>query len=159
MPSFSILSLAKAFASFCPLRKQVVLTKHRENDNLRSFYPHKQGALLLRPRKPTKTTKMAGVTQARWPFARGSSVRKFPKTPLFYSIFWQIRPLTLGGGVVNLPPPNPVSPNPLNLRGADSPPKFRGRPSKKHFKTRGFWTLRPLNLGAESAPLKFRGLG
>ena len=22
---------------------------------------------------------------------------------------------------------NPVSPNPLNLRGADSPPKFRGR--------------------------------
>ena len=49
-----------------------------------------------------------------------------------------------------------VSPNPLNLRGADSPPKFRGQ----RVKTPSFkvsFEGRPLNLGGESAPLKFRG--
>ena len=55
----------------------------------------------------------------------------------------------------------PVSPNPLNLRGADSPlkgPKFRGGGSKTPcFKV--FFKGRPLNLGRESAPLKLRGFG
>ena len=41
----------------------------------------------------------------------------------------------------------PVSPYPLNLRGEDSPPKFRGRPSKNTLKLGGF---------RHSAP-KFRG--
>ena len=61
---------------------------------------------------------------------------------------------------------NLVSPKPLNLRGEDAPPKFRGRSSKKHLK-KGSWTLRPLNLGAlrplnlggASSPLEFRGFG
>ena len=41
----------------------------------------------------------------------------------------------------------PVSPDPLTLRGADSPPKFRGRPSKNTSKRGVFWSLRPLNFG------------
>ena len=47
---------------FAPCRKQVVLTKIGENSDI-SIYPQKQGRLLLRPRKSTKMTKMAGVTQ------------------------------------------------------------------------------------------------
>ena len=40
---------------FVPYRKQVVLTKHGENDDLHSFYPQrKQGAPLLRARNRRK---------------------------------------------------------------------------------------------------------
>ena len=41
----------------------------------------------------------------------------------------------------------PVTPNPQNLRAADSPPKFRGWPSKHTLQNKGFRTLRPLILG------------
>ena len=43
----------------------------------RKFYPQKQGFLLLRPRKPTKMTKMAGVTQATPPFTFESLLSNF----------------------------------------------------------------------------------
>ena len=54
---------------FVPYRKQVVVTKNGENDGFDekwrkrrfTFYPQKQGVALLRARKPTKMTKMAGV--------------------------------------------------------------------------------------------------
>ena len=49
---------------FAPYRKQVVLTKLCENSDI-EFHPQIQGILLLRPRKSTKMTKMAGVTQAK----------------------------------------------------------------------------------------------
>ena len=84
---------------------------------------------------------------------------------------------------------NPVSPYPLNLGGEDSPPKFRGRPSKNSLKQgaldppppkfRGWGggptgkmkliclpavnhslsALHPLNLRGESSPPKFKGYG
>ena len=44
---------------FVPCRKQVVLTKNGENYKF-TFYPQKQGALLLRPRKPTKNDANGG---------------------------------------------------------------------------------------------------
>ena len=56
-------------SALAPCRKQVALTKSDGNDDCK-FYPLKQGALLLRPEKLTKMTKMAGVTQAEPPFAR-----------------------------------------------------------------------------------------
>ena len=47
-----------------------------------------------------------------------------------------------------------VRPHPLNLGSDTSPPKFRGRPSKKNnCKTRDFG-LRPLNLGGKSVAPK-----
>ena len=49
-------------------------------------------------------------------------------------------------------------PMPLNLRGEDSPPKFKGRPSKNTIK-QGVSDTPPLNLAGESSPLKFRGYG
>ena len=49
---------------FVPYRKQVVLTEIGANSDI-AFYPHEQGILLFRPRKSTKMTKMAGVTQAK----------------------------------------------------------------------------------------------
>ena len=49
---------------FVPCRKQVVLTKIGEHSDS-AFYPQKQGILLLKPRKSTKLTKMAGVTPAK----------------------------------------------------------------------------------------------
>ena len=51
---------------FVPYRKQVVLTKNGENDVL----PTKTGVVLLRPRKPTKMMKMAGVPQTKPLFAK-----------------------------------------------------------------------------------------
>ena len=56
---------------FVPCRKQVVLTKIGEHSDS-AFYPRKQGILLLKPRKSTKLTKMAGVTPAKWPFAKST---------------------------------------------------------------------------------------
>ena len=58
--------------AFVTCRKQMVLTKNGENRDF-DFYTHqKKRALLLAPRKPTKMTKMAGVTQAKPPFAKNS---------------------------------------------------------------------------------------
>ena len=56
---------------FVPCRKQVVLTKIGGNSDI-AFYPQKQGILLLKPRKSTKMTKMAGVTPTKWPFAKST---------------------------------------------------------------------------------------
>ena len=53
--------------------------------------------------------------------------------------------------------PNPVSPHPLNLGGADLPPKFGGGVSKTPCLMQYFSRTPPLNLGDESSPLKFRG--
>ena len=49
---------------FAPCRKQVVLTKIGENSDV-ALYPRKKGILLLKSRKSTKMTKMAGVTPAK----------------------------------------------------------------------------------------------
>ena len=59
---------------------------------------------------------------------------------------------------VNLAVGNPVSPNPLNLRGADSPPKFKVRPFKNTLH-QGVLNPPPLNLGANLRPLNLGGLG
>ena len=56
---------------FCPLPKTGGLRKIGDNSDI-AFYPQKQGFLLLGPRKSTKMTKMAGVTQAKWPFAKST---------------------------------------------------------------------------------------
>ena len=56
---------------FVPCRKQVVSTKIGESPVI-AFYPQKQGILLLKPRKSTKMTKTAGVTPAKWQFAKSS---------------------------------------------------------------------------------------
>ena len=62
---------------FAPRPKQVVLTKNGENDGLHSTHK-KQGASLLRPRKPTIMTKMAGVAQAKPPFEKKNTVFATP---------------------------------------------------------------------------------
>ena len=46
---------------FVPYRKQVVLTKNGENDDILQSSHKNIGVALLRPRRPTKMTKMAGV--------------------------------------------------------------------------------------------------
>ena len=50
-----------------------------------TFYPQKQVAVLLRPRKPTKMTKMAGVPQTKPPFAKNTvfATLKFPSEDFF----------------------------------------------------------------------------
>ena len=53
---------------FVPCCEQVGLTKQGEKDDF-MFDPQKRGALLLTPQKPTKMTKMVGVTHAKPPFA------------------------------------------------------------------------------------------
>ena len=53
-----------------PYRKQV-LTKNGEDDNLHSTH-QKKGAALLKARKPTKMTKIAGVLQTKPGFAQTS---------------------------------------------------------------------------------------
>ena len=50
--------------AFAPCREQVVLTKIGESDDF-TFYPQKQGALLLGHGNRQKLTKMAGATQAK----------------------------------------------------------------------------------------------
>ena len=52
-----------------------------------------------------------------------------------------------------------VSPNPLNLRGADSPPKFRGQPSKNTLKQGALADSPPKFRGWICQSLKFRGFG
>ena len=52
------------------------MTKNGEHDDF-TFYSQKQGALLLKPRKPTK---MAGVTQAKPPLVKNT----FVATPKVY---------------------------------------------------------------------------
>ena len=47
----------------------------------------------------------------------------------------------------------------FSCRVTISPPQFRGRPPRKHYKTRGFRHSTPPNLGGEMAPPKFRGYG
>ena len=49
---------------FCPLPKKGLFDENGENDEF-AFYPLKTRALLLRPPKTTKMTKMAGVTQEK----------------------------------------------------------------------------------------------
>ena len=48
-------------------------------------------------------------------------------------------------------------PYPLNLGGGISPPKFRGLPSKKHYKTRDFGHSTPKIQGVSLPPPKFKG--
>ena len=52
-------------------KKQGVLTKNGENDDLHSTH-QKQGVAVLRAWKPTKMTKMAGVPQTKPPFAKNT---------------------------------------------------------------------------------------
>ena len=52
----------------------------------------------------------------------------------------------------------PVSPYPLDLRGEESPPKFRGR-SVRNPLFYSVFCRPPLNLESDSSPLKFRGMG
>ena len=63
---------------FVPRRKEAVLTKIGEHSDI-AFDPQKQGILLLEPRKSTKMTKMAGVTPAKWPFAKSTVLTTLTK--------------------------------------------------------------------------------
>ena len=56
---------------FVPCRREVVLKKIGEYSDI-ALCPQKQGILLLGPRKSTKMTKMAGVTPAKWAFAKST---------------------------------------------------------------------------------------
>ena len=72
-PKFETLYVRVVERVVLSCRKQVVLTKIGENADI-AFYPQKQGILLLQPRKSTKMTKMAGVTPAKWPFAKSTDL-------------------------------------------------------------------------------------
>ena len=56
---------------FCPLPKTGGFDEKWRKSRF-TFHPQKQAVLLLRPRKPTKMTKMGGVTQAKPPFAKNT---------------------------------------------------------------------------------------
>ena len=78
-------SLKTAFFPL-PSRKQVVLTKISE----KFWYcilPTKQG-ILLRRHKSMKMTIMAGVAQAKWPFAK-STVLTTPKSQEYQNLLWE----------------------------------------------------------------------
>ena len=86
---------------FVPCRKQAALTKIGGNSDI-AFYPQKQGILLLKPRKSTKMTKMAGVTPTKWPFAKSTVLTTLINQSEKSSVVTIIRSFQMGRSVVFL---------------------------------------------------------
>ena len=111
--------------SFCPLPKTRGFDENWRNSDI-AFYLQKQGSLLLKPRKSTKMTKLAGVTPTKWPFA------PFAKSTVLTTLsFRNENSAQRGSFGPDIPPKTSVRPSKSWKHkhfGADIP---RGRPWKK----------------------------
>ena len=77
----------------------------------------------------------------------------------YHSFPWEVLKAPVQRGPLNFTRILLVSPHPLNLGGARSPPKFLGVECPKPLVLQCFLNPYPLNLGVKLRPPKFRGYG